>query len=106
MTPAHQHGGTAHGHDLAGLVPVDEHLADVAGMIRPLAPVELALAEAEGCVLAADVTAGYPLPSFDNSAMDGYAVRAGRRGGATERSPGHAAGRRRGRGRRHRRIRS
>ena len=87
MTPAHQHGGTAHGHDPAGLVPVDEHLADVAGMIRPLAPVELALAEAEGCVLAADVTAGYPLPSFDNSAMDGYAVRAGDVAGATERSP-------------------
>jgi molybdopterin molybdotransferase len=87
MTPAHQHGGTAHGHDPAGLVPVDEHLADVARMIRPLAPVELALAEAEGCVLAADVTAGYPLPSFDNSAMDGYAVRTGDVAGATERSP-------------------
>ena len=87
MTHAHQHGGTARGHDPAGLVPVDEHLADVTGMIRPLAPVKLALAEAEGCVLAADVTAGYPLPSFDNSAMDGYAVRAADVAGATERSP-------------------
>jgi molybdopterin molybdotransferase len=87
MTPAHQHGGAGGGHDLTGLVPVDAHLADVADMIRPLAPVELALAEAEGCVLAADVVAGHPVPSFDNSAMDGYAVRASDVAGASERSP-------------------
>jgi molybdopterin molybdotransferase len=87
MTPAHQHSGAGGGHDLAGLVPVEDHLADVAGMIRPLTPVELALAEVEGCVLAADVTAGHPLPPFDNSAMDGYAVRASDVAGATERSP-------------------
>jgi molybdopterin molybdotransferase len=58
------------------MVSVDEHLADVAATVRPLAPIELALAEAEGCVLASDVTARHHLPSFDNSAMDGYAVRA------------------------------
>jgi len=33
------------------------------------------IAEAAGLRLAADVTAPEPLPSFDNSAMDGYAVR-------------------------------
>jgi molybdopterin molybdotransferase len=91
VTTGHEHGGTAgvdaHGHDVTGLVPVDDHLAELAAMIRPLAPIELPLTEAEGCVLAADVTAGHPLPSFDNSAMDGYAVRAADVAAATERSP-------------------
>lgn len=34
------------------------------------------LVEASGCFLAADITAPLALPPFDNSAMDGYAVRA------------------------------
>ena len=72
MTDGGQPGGPAS----TSMVSVDEHLADVAATVRPLAPIELALAEAEGCALASDVTARYPLPSFDNSAMDGYAVRA------------------------------
>ncbi|HEY2288345.1 MAG TPA: gephyrin-like molybdotransferase Glp [Streptosporangiaceae bacterium] len=55
---------------------VDEYLADILSAITPLAPRELSLADAQGAVLAADVTAQWPLPAFDNSAMDGYAVRA------------------------------
>src|ERR1700744_2232237 len=55
---------------------VETYLADILAAIRPLPPRELALADALGAVLAADVTAQHPLPSFDNSAMDGYAVRA------------------------------
>ena len=38
-------------------------------------PQELALAEASGCVLAQDVVSAVPVPPFDNSAVDGYAVR-------------------------------
>jgi len=53
---------------------VETYLADILAAIRPLPAHELALADALGAVLAADVTAQYPLPSFDNSAMDGYAV--------------------------------
>ena len=53
---------------------VETYLADILAAIRPLPARELALADALGAVLAADVTAQYPLPSFDNSAMDGYAV--------------------------------
>jgi molybdopterin molybdotransferase len=53
---------------------VETYLADIMAAIRPLPPRELPLADALGAVLAADVTAQYPLPSFDNSAMDGYAV--------------------------------
>jgi len=55
---------------------VETYLADILAAIRPLPLRELALADALGAVLAADVTARHPLPSFDNSAMDGYAVRA------------------------------
>jgi molybdopterin molybdotransferase len=69
------------------MVPVDKHVADVAALIRPLEPTELPLAEAEGCVLAADLEAQYPLPSFDNSAMDGYAVRAADVAAASDRAP-------------------
>jgi len=71
----------------AALTPVGDYQAAIAGVIRALAPASLPLAEAEGCVLAEDVTAGVALPSFDNSAMDGYAVRAADVASATERSP-------------------
>ncbi|MBX6166999.1 MAG: molybdopterin molybdenumtransferase MoeA, partial [Thermobispora bispora] len=55
---------------------VDRHLADILAAVRPLAPLEIDLDHALGTVLAEDVTAPVPLPPFDNSAMDGYAVRA------------------------------
>ncbi len=53
---------------------VETYLADIMAAIRPLPPRELTLADALGAVLVADVTAEHPLPSFDNSAMDGYAL--------------------------------
>lgn len=46
-----------------------------------------ALAEAQGLVLADDVVARLALPVFDNSAMDGYAVRAEDTAGATPEHP-------------------
>ena len=52
---------------------------------RPAVPV--ALAEAQGLVLADDVVAQLALPVFDNSAMDGYAVRAEDTLGATPAHP-------------------
>jgi len=58
------------------LVPVEAHLADVLAAVRPMIPVQLGLEEAEGGVLTDDAAALCPLPPFDNSAMDGYAVRA------------------------------
>jgi molybdopterin molybdotransferase len=57
------------------LISVEEHLADILATIRPLTPTELSLSDAHGLVLAEDVAASHQLPSFDNSAMDGYAVR-------------------------------
>jgi molybdopterin molybdotransferase len=54
---------------------VAEHLASVLSVVHILPPLELGLLDAHGCVLAEDVVAPAPLPGFDNSAMDGYAVR-------------------------------
>jgi molybdopterin molybdotransferase len=58
----------------AAIQSVDSYLAEVLAAIRPLPPAELGLQDADGAVLAGDVTAAWPLPPFDNSAMDGYAV--------------------------------
>jgi molybdopterin molybdotransferase len=54
---------------------VDEHLTAVLGTLGPLPPLEVNLLDAHGCVLAEDVVSTRPLPGFDNSSMDGYAVR-------------------------------
>lgn len=62
---------------------VDEHLAEILERVGPLHPMDLHLLDAHGCVLAEDVVAPAPLPGFDNSAMDGYAVRAADVAGAT-----------------------
>ncbi|MBE1533942.1 molybdotransferase-like divisome protein Glp [Actinomadura algeriensis] len=66
---------------------VDEHLNDILGSVPVLPPLDLALLEARGTVLAAPVSAPVPLPPFDNSAMDGYAVVASDVAGATEADP-------------------
>ena len=57
------------------MIPVQEHAQRILAALAPLPPRTLSLAQAQGCVLAADVTALVSLPGFDNSAMDGYAVR-------------------------------
>ena len=56
-------------------------------MIRARPPVAVALTEAQGLVLADDVVARLALPVFDNSAMDGYAVRADETSAATPEDP-------------------
>ena len=55
---------------------VDEHRRVIAGLISARPPSPVVLSEALGLVLADDVVAPLSLPVFDNSAMDGYAVRA------------------------------
>jgi molybdopterin molybdotransferase len=55
---------------------VDEHLAVVLGGIGSIEPIEEPLLDAQGLLLAENVTTTTALPAFDNSAMDGYAVRA------------------------------
>ncbi|MBT2903371.1 MULTISPECIES: molybdotransferase-like divisome protein Glp [unclassified Streptomyces] len=66
---------------------VDEHLNDILATVRPLDPIELNLLDAQGCVLVEDVTVPVSLPPFDNSSMDGYAVRVADVAGASEEYP-------------------
>jgi molybdenum cofactor synthesis domain-containing protein len=55
--------------------------------LTPLAPKSVALSDARGLILARDVIAPEPVPPFANTAMDGYAVRAGDTKGATAEAP-------------------
>jgi molybdopterin molybdotransferase len=66
---------------------VDEHLTEILGSVKVLPPLDLALLEAQGTVLAEPVSAPVPLPPFDNSAMDGYAVVAADIAAATDAAP-------------------
>ena len=59
----------------------------VAALLAPMLAEDVPLAAARGRVLAADVVAAVSLPSFDNSAMDGYAVRSAELAGASPHSP-------------------
>lgn len=54
---------------------VTRHVEDVLARIRPLPPFEQHLLDAHGHRLARDVVSPRDVPLFDNSAMDGYAVR-------------------------------
>jgi molybdopterin molybdotransferase len=66
-----------HDHDSGeGLLSVEEAREKVLSEIHPLAPLQLPLMEAFGCVSAEDVVATRDLPEFASSAMDGFAVRA------------------------------
>lgn len=53
----------------------EEHLAVVLERARPLEPLDVALLDARGCLLAEEVRAPWPLPPFDSAALLGYAVR-------------------------------
>jgi molybdopterin molybdotransferase len=52
----------------------DDARAALAAAVRPLAPVRHVLAVCDGLVLAQDLVALCALPTFDTSAMDGWAV--------------------------------
>ena len=57
------------------LVPVEEYRTRILAAIEPLPAFQQPLMEALGLPIAEDVVAEVALPPFDNSAMDGYAVR-------------------------------
>ncbi|VDZ72660.1 molybdopterin biosynthesis protein [Atlantibacter hermannii] len=62
----------------AGLMALEDALGQMLARITPLTDTEtLPLHQAFGRVLARDVTSPLDVPGFDNSAMDGYAVRLG-----------------------------
>ncbi|GAA1796046.1 molybdopterin molybdotransferase MoeA [Nocardioides hankookensis] len=68
---------------------VAEHRARILEAIEPLTDFPQPLMEALGLAAAEDVVAAVDLPSFDNSGMDGYAVRAEDVATATDESPVH-----------------
>jgi molybdopterin molybdotransferase len=59
----------------------------VRARVRALGVERVGLDEALDRILGEDVIAGAPLPPFDNSAMDGFAIRAGDTVGASESEP-------------------
>lgn len=66
---------------------VEEHLTGILERVAPLSPLELQLLDAHGSMLVDDVAATGDLPPFDNSSMDGYAVRLADVADASERYP-------------------
>jgi molybdopterin molybdotransferase len=59
------------------MLTVEEAQQNILGAVRPLESETVALEEAAGRVLREDVVAPFDVPPRDNSAMDGFAVRAG-----------------------------
>jgi molybdopterin molybdotransferase len=76
--PARHEGfpsGLGHPDHGGGMRPVDEVRDHILSRIVTLAPIELHLQEAYGCVLARDVVAELDIPAFSSSGMDGFACR-------------------------------
>lgn len=69
------------------MIAVEQHLARILDTVRAVPPFDLGVLDAQGCVLAGDVTAQGQLPGFTNSAMDGYAVHATDLEGASPEAP-------------------
>jgi molybdopterin molybdotransferase len=69
------------------VLTVPEAVAEITRAIQPREVESVALLDALGRVLAADAIARYTLPQWDNSAMDGYAVRAADIEGASAERP-------------------
>jgi molybdopterin molybdotransferase len=60
------------------MMSVDEAVGIIAARVSAVQDIEaVALAAADGRILAGDIAAPLPLPPFTNSAVDGYAVRSG-----------------------------
>lgn len=57
------------------LLAVEEHRTTVLAAVRPVEAVEVAVRDAGGLTLREPVRAAVDIPVFDNSAMDGFAVR-------------------------------
>jgi molybdopterin molybdotransferase len=69
------------------MISADEALAQVLGSVAILGIERVPLRNALGRILAEEIRSDRDIPGFDNSAMDGYAVRAADVAGAGERSP-------------------
>src|SRR5215218_1840632 len=75
--------------DVERMLGVDDALATILAAFAPLPRASIPILDADGLVLATDITAGEDVPPFRNSAMDGYAVRAEDTTGASTARPVH-----------------
>jgi molybdopterin molybdotransferase len=69
------------------MISVEEARDRILGFFERLPVERRSLLDALGQVLAEDIIAPFDLPPLDNTAMDGYAVRAADTAGATEQTP-------------------
>ncbi|MBT4094791.1 MAG: molybdopterin molybdenumtransferase MoeA, partial [Nitrospinaceae bacterium] len=69
------------------MITVEEAQESIFSNIVPLGRERVHISDALGRVLAEDVVAPRPIPPWRNSAMDGYAVRAGDIAAATKSNP-------------------
>ena len=67
--------------------PVNDALAWIDANVKALGAEPVALADAHGRVLAADVTSSINVPAFDRSAMDGFALKSAETVGAGDYNP-------------------
>ena len=71
----------------SAMISVEDARARILAFFSRLEPTPVPALDALGQVVAEDVTATFDIPPLDNTAMDGYAVRAADTTGATEESP-------------------
>jgi molybdopterin molybdotransferase len=69
------------------MISVEEARARILSYVHELESEERPLLDALGATLAEDAVAAFDIPPLDNTAMDGYAVRAADTAGASEESP-------------------
>jgi molybdopterin molybdotransferase len=72
---------------LSVMISADQALQIVLENVAPLGVERIPILEALGRVLAEDISSSRDIPGFDNSAMDGYAVRAADLARASETNP-------------------
>jgi molybdopterin molybdotransferase len=73
------------------LISVEEALAEILSRVHPLESERMPILEALGRVLAEEIVSDIDIPPFDNSAMDGYAVRSADVAGANPETPARLA---------------
>lgn len=69
------------------MVPLEEAQKLLLNVIQPLEAIEVDLLQARGMALGEDIIAPHPLPPFDRSPLDGYALRAADTTGACKEKP-------------------
>lgn len=73
--------------NIDGMISVEEARERILDVVKPLPAEDKPLAEALGQVLAADAVSPLTIPPLDNTAMDGYALRAADTEGASDATP-------------------